>query len=94
MSTTFHNADEIGRRGEELYEREIRAKVEAGHRGRFLALDIATGDYEIAGDDMAATNRLLARHPKAIVYGMRIGDHAAYHLRGPFHKCSPSDDGV
>ena len=45
MSPARYAEDEIVRRGEEIYEREIRARVEPDHRGEFLAIDVETGDY-------------------------------------------------
>ena len=65
-------------RGEEIYQQQIRHKVEPQHKGKFLVLDIETGDYEIDAEDLEATMRLLAKHPKAITYGVRIGYPAAY----------------
>ena len=41
-------AEEIARRGEEIYERDLRARLETEeNRGKFLVIDIATGAYEI-----------------------------------------------
>jgi hypothetical protein len=82
MPTQPLTASEIATRGQEIYEREIRAKVEDGNKGRFLVLDIDTGDYEIAEDDLTATHRLLARRPGAVTYGVRIGHRAAYRIGG------------
>jgi hypothetical protein len=70
--------EEIADRGRELYENQIRANVEDGNIGKFLVLDIETGDYEIDDEDPVATNRLLVRRPGAITYGVRIGYPAAY----------------
>jgi hypothetical protein len=80
MSTHRLTADEIVRRGEEIYQREIRAKVEATNKGKFLAIDIETGAYEIDEDDLAASKRLLARHPNVQIYGLRIGYPTAYRI--------------
>ena len=63
----------IASRGEELYQQNIRANVEADHKGRFLAVDIETGDYAIADEDLEATECLLSKRPDALVYGLRIG---------------------
>ena len=71
-------AEEIGTRGEEIYQTQIRGKVDPKHKGEFLVLDIETGDYEIDAEDLVATDRLLAKHPNAIIYGVRIGFPAAY----------------
>jgi hypothetical protein len=80
--------EEIVRRGEEIYEREIRSKVEEANRGKFLILDVQTGAYEIDEDDLAASERLLDRHPDAELYGLRIGFPAAYRMGIPY--CSRS----
>lgn len=76
--------DEVARRGEALYERKIRASVEAGHDDEFVIIDIETGDYEVDADDLAATDRMLARRPNAILYGLRVGHATAHRLGGVF----------
>jgi len=45
-------------------------------------LDIVTGDYEIAEDDLTASDRLLARNSDVVVYGLRIGSPTTYRLGG------------
>jgi hypothetical protein len=75
------SAQEIAERGREIYEREIRERVEEEHAGAFLVIDVTTGDYEIADDDLTASDRALAKNPRAIIYGLRIGEPAAYKLR-------------
>ena len=72
----------VAARGEQIYEREIRAKVETQFPGQFVVLDIATGDFETDADDLAATKRMLAKHPDAVLYGLRVGHPAAYRLGG------------
>ena len=52
------------------------------HRGKFLILDVNTGDYEIDAEDLTASKRLLARRPEALLFGVRIGHRAAYRLVG------------
>jgi len=56
--------------------------VEQDHRGKFLILDVNTGDYEIDSEDLTASKRLLARRPDAELFGVRIGHRAAYLLDG------------
>lgn len=73
MSYPGYTTEEIGKRGTELYERKIRPKVEREHDGRFLSLDIVTGDYEISDDDLASTEQLLVRRPEAVVFFLQIG---------------------
>ena len=75
-----HTTKEVARSGREIYERRIRREVEPEHAGRFLVVDIITGDYEVADDDLAAFDRALAKNPNAVLYGIRIGEPAAYRL--------------
>ncbi len=52
-------AEEIARRGEEIYTRDLRARLATEeNRGKFLIIDITTGAYEIDREDLAATERL------------------------------------
>jgi hypothetical protein len=82
MPATKYSPEEIAARGEALYDRDIRSMVEGTHHGKFLVLDIETGDYEIDADDLTATMQLLKRQPDAVSYGVRIGYPTAYRLGG------------
>ncbi len=74
---------EIDRRGQELYEQGIRAEVETPENvGKQIVIDVETGEYEIDSDGLAASRRLLARHPGAALYGLRIGYNAVYAIGG------------
>lgn len=70
------NRDEFARRGDELYEREIRPRLRAEDQGKFVVIDIETGAYEIDSDELVASDRLLASNPTAQVWLRRVGsDH-------------------
>jgi peptide subunit release factor RF-3 len=75
-----YNKEEIARRGQELYESGIRKQVEAGNEGKIVAIDIETGDFEVADTVVAATERLFERHPNAQPWGIRIGHRTVYHF--------------
>jgi hypothetical protein len=74
--------EEHARRGAELYERILREKVEAEHHGRIVAIDIETGDYEIADESLTAAQALLARRPSAQIWCVRVG-YPYVHRFGP-----------
>ena len=80
MPYANYTAQEVELRGEALYAQHIRDKVHPQHQGKFLVIDIETGDYEIDADDLAAAKQLLANHPNAVIYGLRIGYPAAYRM--------------
>ncbi|MCW3051382.1 MAG: hypothetical protein JWN14_552 [Chthonomonadales bacterium] len=80
MPYTVYSTEEVGKRGQEIYERILRVQVESQHWGEFLVLDILSETYEIDRDDMMVSDRLLARKPDAMLYGLRIGYPTAYRL--------------
>ena len=72
--------EELAERGQKLYESSIRQQVEAGNEGKIVAIDIETGDFEVADTVVAATDRLFERHPEAQPWGIRIGHRGVYHF--------------
>jgi hypothetical protein len=56
-----------------MYEQQVRPLVEAGNRGKIVAIDIDTGAFELADNLVNAGNRLFARLPNAQVWYVRIG---------------------
>jgi hypothetical protein len=82
MPDAKYSREEVATRGEAIYEQDIRPNVESESKGKYLVLDIETGEYEIDQDDLTATKRVMARCPNAVLYGLRIGYPAAYRLGG------------
>lgn len=80
MPYTQFTPREVEARGEAIYRRRIRDKVSPAYTGQFLVIDIQSGAYEINGDDLIATQRLLAKYPRAVIYGLRIGYPTAYRI--------------
>ncbi len=78
MPDAKYSREEVAERGEAIYEQKIRTKVESESAGKYLVLDIETGEYEIDQDDLVATKRMMAKRPDAVLYGLRIGYPAAY----------------
>ena len=47
-----------------------------------MAVDVESGDYEVADDALMASTGLRNRRPKASVYLMRVGRPTAFRLGG------------
>jgi hypothetical protein len=80
MRDRTYTTEEVVRDGHEIYEREVRAQVEASHDGEFVVVDVTTGAWEVDEDDVAASERLLAKNSDAVLYFARVGRRAAYRL--------------
>ena len=50
-----YSKEEFARRGDAIYEAEIRSQVEAENQGRIVAIDIETGAFEVADDVVNAS---------------------------------------
>jgi hypothetical protein len=73
-----YSKEEFARRGDEIYESQIRPQVEADNRGKFVAIDIETGAFELADNTLTASQRLLERYPDAQTWVVRIGYRAVH----------------
>lgn len=77
------SSEEIARRGEECYERAIRARVEAEENiGKILSIDVETDEYELGDDPVSTSRRLHARHDDAAIWTKRLGYDAVYAISG------------
>jgi frataxin-like iron-binding protein CyaY len=79
----LYSREETARRGQEIYERDVRPAIEATHQGQFVAIDIESGIYELDTDDFSATEHLLTRQPAAQIWLARVGHTATYRIGGP-----------
>jgi hypothetical protein len=84
MSQPRYTPDETVRRGQDLYERDIRAKVEPGNIGKYLVIDIETGEYKLGSDYHLLARQVLAKKPDAALCVLRIGYPAAGRIGGRF----------
>ncbi|HEY4329375.1 MAG TPA: hypothetical protein VGN88_06545 [Phycisphaerae bacterium] len=66
-------SDPVARRGRTLYEKKIKRKVARGNKGRIVAIDLKSQDYEVADEVLPAYEALHARHPDARMWFERIG---------------------
>ena len=68
-----YSKEEFARRGDEIYESQVRSQVEEADRGKIVAIDLETGDFEIDKNEINACERLENRHPDAQIWMVRIG---------------------
>lgn len=71
-----YSADELARRGDELYHSKIRVLVEPANDGRIVAIDVDTGDFHVADQTLEACLPLIARNPGAQIWSFCIGRRA------------------
>ncbi len=78
-----YSPEEFSRRSTEIYDRDVRPALRPEDDGKFVAIDIDSGEFIIDANDFAATERLLARRPLSQMWLARVGQRAAYRIGGP-----------
>lgn len=78
MATEKYTLDEICDRAEQIYAEQIKHLVEPQENGKFIVIDIESGDYEVDADDIAAEDRLEERRPGCPGHLLKIGYKAAF----------------
>ncbi len=68
MPTAKRTLDELARLGGDIFDRQVRPALRPEDDGKFVAIDVETGDYEVDVDDYAAVARLRARKPAADIW--------------------------
>jgi len=68
----YSNAD-AGKRGDEIYDREVSPQVEPHRNGEIVAIDLDTGAWEVDPDEITAGHYLEARYPDAQIWVVRVG---------------------
>ena len=77
-----YSKEEFARRGDSIYENDVRPQLKADDEGKFVAVDIETGMYEIDVDELEAGNRLRARIPEAQIWMVRVGSRYVHRFGG------------
>jgi hypothetical protein len=76
----FMPVTDIEQRGETIFANSIRPRVTNADEGKFIVIDVTSGDYEIDSDHVKALERMLAHHGSDSLYSIRIGSPTAYKL--------------
>jgi hypothetical protein len=72
--------EEIARRGDEIYARDIEPRLKPRDKGKFVAIDIETGEYEIDADQATASHRLRERIPQAQTRLLKVGSRYVHYF--------------
>ena len=73
--------EEIVQRGKKIYECDVRPLVEAENKGRVVAIDVLTGEFELADNALNSASQLRARLPEAAIFVARVGYPAMHKTR-------------
>jgi hypothetical protein len=84
-----YSKEEFARRGDAIYENDVRPRLKTDDDGKFVAIDIESGTYEIAEDEREAGDRLRARVPEAQIWIVRVGSRYVHRFGGHERRQTP-----
>ncbi|MFO0812348.1 MAG: hypothetical protein U0796_03965 [Gemmatales bacterium] len=77
-----YSKTDFAARGDAFYEQKVVPCLQPADQGKFVAIDIETGEFEIDQDQMQACDRLYGRVPAAQVWMARVGSRYLHRFGG------------
>jgi hypothetical protein len=72
---------EISQQGQRILETLLQ-ELKEKHLGRFIAIEVDSGEYFLGDTAVEATRKAQAKHPGKIFFLGRVGYRAAYTFKG------------
>lgn len=71
----------IGGRGNEIFKK-ISKELEEDYRGKFVAIEVDSGDYFIGDTSIEASKKAKEEYPDKVFFLGKIGYRAAFSFKG------------
>jgi hypothetical protein len=84
-----YTKEEFARRGDAIYERQVRPQLKSEDNGRFAAIDIETGEFAVDADELRACRKLRKRIPEAQIWMVRVGFPYVHRIGGGERHAAP-----
>jgi hypothetical protein len=81
---TEMSPEDIAARGERIYQQKIAAELKSDDVGKFVVIDVGTGEYVLDEDDMSAITRAAAAYPQGTFHIVRVGSRTVGRIGGTF----------
>lgn len=77
-----YGKEEFAHRGGTIYASAVRPRLKSKDKGRFVAVDIETSEFEIDDGELAACDHLRARLTEAQICMVRVGSRCVHRFGG------------
>ena len=84
---TRYTPDEFATKGDEFYQNSIQSKLTKDHHNQIIAIDIETGEFELADSTLAAAAKMFERKPDAQLWFKRIGAEGVHRFTSVRPAC-------
>ena len=73
---------ELAKLGDSLYEDEVLPKLTTDDEGKFAAIDVDTGNFEVDVDELTACDKLSARVSNPQIWLVKVGSRYLHRFGG------------
>ena len=80
VASPKYSKEEVSDLGNRIYADKIRSLVEPQENGKFIVIDIESGDFEVDEKSLVASRLLWERRPDSVGFLARVGYSAAYRM--------------
>jgi len=87
LASTAPSFHDIARRGEAIYGEKYRVELEKSSNGKFVAINVNSGDATVADTGEDAIRLALEKDPAGLFHLVRVGHKAAFEA-GWYMSCA------
>lgn len=77
---------QVAEEGEKIYTEQLKTKLEREHIGKFVAIDVVSGEYFLGDDILAALEKARNKYPDRVFHTIKIGSQGVFKLGSLYHK--------
>ena len=77
-----YSKEEIARRGDSIYQADVLPRLVMEDAGKFAAIDVDSGIFELDADELAACDKLTARVPEPQIWLVKVGTRYLHRFGG------------
>jgi len=77
--------EQIAEKGESLYREKLKAILEPAQNGRFVAIEVVSGEHYVGDTIIEAVEAARKKYPNRLLHTIKIGYEGVYKL-GRFSK--------
>jgi hypothetical protein len=77
-----YSKEEIARRGDAIYQTDVLPRVTPQDQGKFAAIDVESGNFELDDDELSACEKLQARAPDSQIWLVKVGTRYLHRFGG------------
>ena len=82
------DTSDLARKGELIYQQELKDLLEKTHLGKFCAIEVDSKDYFLGDTPVEASAYARKKYPDKVFYLVKIGSPAVYTMSNHFKETS------